>query len=332
MDDADSAIDSVSTYRGEVAADRLGATLMHEHVFVRDPELERDLVALEWDASNAVERAVRGLTDLAELGIGAIVDLTVPGLGRDVALVNAVAERVPIDIIAATGFYTADVLPLYFRARGPGRLVEGPDPLVELFVRDLTLGISGSGVRAGMIKVMSGAAGVTGDVAAVMSAAAIAHQQTGVTITTHSEPGLRNGLEQQAYLVERGVAPTRIIVGHAGDSADLAYLRAIMDRGSTIGIDRFGMEHMQSDERRVDTVVGLVEMGYADRIVLSQDAAFYSHVTPPSWRAAHAPRWEIQHLSRRVLPVLRRRGVSSADLERMLVQNPRMLLARTHVV
>ena len=172
-----------------------------------------------------------------------------------------------------------------------------------------------------MIKVMSGAAGVTGDVAAVMSAAAIAHRQTGVTITTHSEPGVRNGLEQQAYLVQRGVAPTRIIVGHAGDSADLAYLRAIMDRGSTIGIDRFGMEHMQSDERRVDTVVGLVEMGYAepDRPVF-ETRPCTSHVTPPSWRAAHAPRWEIQHLSRRVLPVLRRRGVSSADLERMLVR------------
>ena len=59
-----------------------------------------------------------------------------------------------------------------------------------------------------------------------------------------------------------------------------------MDNGSTIGMDRFGMEHVLPDERRVRTVVSLLELGYADRMVLSQDAAFYSHITPPSWRAA----------------------------------------------
>ena len=62
---------------------------------------------------------------------------------------------------------------------------------------------------------------MTEDVTRVMSAAAIAHQQTGVPITTHSEPRLRNGLDQQAYLGDRGVSPTRIIIGHSGDTDDL---------------------------------------------------------------------------------------------------------------
>ena len=167
---------------------------------------------------------------------------------------------------------------------------------------------------------------MTADVERVMTAAAIAHQQTGVPITTHSEPGLRNGLAQQAGLVERGVPASRIIIGHAGDSDDLDYLRAIMDRGSTVGFDRFGMEHMASDEQRIDTVVALVSRGYADRMILSHDAAFFSHVTPPSWRAANAPRWEMGHLVRRILPTLRERGVAAADLERMVVTNPARLL------
>ena len=30
-------------------------------------------------------------------------------------------------------------------------------------------------------------------------------------------------------------------------------------------MDRFGMDHVQSDARRIDTVVALAELGYADR-------------------------------------------------------------------
>ena len=63
-----------------------------------------------------------------------------------------------------------------------------------------------------------------------------------------------------------------------------------MDNGSTIGMDRFGMEHVLADDRRVRTVLALLELGYADRMVLSHDAAFYSHVTSPSWRSVAAPR------------------------------------------
>jgi phosphotriesterase-related protein len=99
-----------------------------------------------------------------------------------------------------------------------------------------------------------------------------------------------------------------------------------MDNGSTIGMDRFGMEHVLPDERRVGTVVALLELGYADRMVLSHDAAFYSHVTPPSWRAASAPRWRMDTISRSILPMLREAGVAPETIDQMLVHNPRRLL------
>jgi phosphotriesterase-related protein len=319
----------VETFRGPVDPDRLGVTLIHEHIFVRNPELELNLPDGEWDPSAAVETAVEGLTDLYERGIRTVVDLTVPGLGRDVRLVARVAGRVPIHLIAATGWYTPNVLPAYFRFHGPGRMIDRADPLVELFVRDIRDGIAGGEVRAGMLKVMTDEEGLTQDVARVMSAAAIAHQETGVTITTHSHPASRNGLEQQAFLCERGVVAERIIIGHSGDCEDLDYLRELMDNGSTIGMDRFGMEHVLSDERRVGTVVALLELGYADRMVLSHDAAFYSHVTPPSWRATSAPSWRMDTIPQRVIPMLRAAGVPSDVITQMLVTNPRRLLEGT---
>jgi phosphotriesterase-related protein len=193
-------------------------------------------------------------------------------------------------------------------------------------VRDITVGIGQGPVRANMIKVMTGAEGITSDVARVMSAAAIAHQETGVAITTHSHPAARNGLLQQDFLGARGVRPERIIIGHSGDSEDIAYLKELMDKGSTIGLDRFGMEHVLSDDRRISTLLSLVEQGYADRIVVSHDAAFYSHVTPPSWRAQFAPRWRMDTISRSILPALRHAGVSAEILEQMMVVNPQRLL------
>jgi phosphotriesterase-related protein len=316
----------VQTFLGPRAPGDLGTTLIHEHVFVRNPELERNYPQLEWDERDAVERAIAGFIALHALGIETVVDLTVPGLGRDVGLIATIADRVPVTLIAATGYYTPNVLPPFFQFRGPGRLVDGPDPLVEFFIRDLEDGIAGTSVRAGMLKVMTDREGITDDVARVMTAAAIAHQQTGVPITTHSHPGSRNGLDQQAFLRARGVALERVIIGHSGDTEDLDYLRALMDAGSTIGMDRFGMEHLLPDDRRVRTVVALLELGYADRLVLSHDAAWFSHVTPPSWRATAAPNWHMENIPRRILPRLREAGASEPDLHQMLVKNPRRLL------
>lgn len=316
----------VETFRGPVDGALLGSTLIHEHVFVRNPELEVNLADDEWDPDSAVDTAVAGLEELFELGVRTVVDLTVPGLGRDVALVARVAERTRVHLVAATGWYTSNVLPVYFRFHGPGLAIDGPDPLVELFLRDIREGIAGTGIRAAMIKVMTDVEGFTPDVTRVMAAAAATHEETGVAIATHSHPASRNGLEQQAFLVEHGVAPDRIVIGHCGDTTDLVYLTEIMDRGSTIGMDRFGMEHVLPDADRVRTVAALVDAGYADRMVLSHDAAFYSHVTPPAWRAVAAPRWRMDTIHRLVIPMLREAGVRDASLRTMLEDNPRRLL------
>jgi phosphotriesterase-related protein len=316
----------VHTYRGPIYPADLGLTLVHEHIFVRGPEIERNLPDGEWDAAGAVETAVAELTELHELGVRTVVDLTVPGLGRDVELVDRVARRVPLHLVAATGWYTPNVLPPYFAFRGPGRLIDEPDGLTALFIRDITVGIAGTSVRAGMIKVVADVDGITPDIARIMSAAADAHRETGVPITTHSHPASRNGLEQQAYLRDHGVPLERVIIGHSGDSEDIDYLREIMENGSTIGLDRFGMEHVLPDERRLRTLLTLLELGFADRIVLSHDAAIYSHVTPPSWRARFAPRWRMDTLARHIIPALRAAGVSEADLDQVMVVNPRRLL------
>ena len=135
----------------------------------------------------------------------------------------------------------------------------------------------------------------------MLAAAATAHRRTGVPITMHTHAPSHNGRDAaRASRPSSGSHPERLVIGHCGDSEDLDYLRELMDAGATIGMDRFGMEHVLPDDRRVRTVLALLRDGYADRMVLSHDAAFFSRVTPPSWRAEHAPHWHLENSARRI--------------------------------
>ncbi|WP_370617412.1 phosphotriesterase family protein [Mumia qirimensis] len=316
----------VPTYRGPVPAAVLGPTLMHEHLFVLSPELDGDYPHPEWDRRAAIATAVATLDSLWELGVRTVVDLTVPGLGRDVLLVGEVAARSRMNLVAATGWYGCGGLPPYFGTHGPGRLVGGGDPLVQMFLRDVRHGIGDSGVRAGMLRVVVDEAGLAPDAVRVLEAAAEVHDACGVPITVHGDPSLRGGLDQLAFLAERGVDPARLVVGHTGDTDDVDYLVRLMDAGATVAFDRFGMTHVGDDDKRVATLVAVLCAGYADRVVLSHGSAVFSRVTPPAWRRAHAPCWTLDHLSRRVVPRLRAVGVSDEQLEQMMVTNPQRLL------
>src|ERR1022692_4945297 len=138
---------AVNTVRGPVEASHLGPTLMHEHVFVLSPEIEK--TSAEWDEETVQDTAVRRLQELKDHGVDTIVDLTVIGLGRFMPRIVAVAERVPaINIVVATGVYTYDEVPMYFHFRGPGTMLGGPEPMTDLFVREIREGIADTGVRA----------------------------------------------------------------------------------------------------------------------------------------------------------------------------------------
>ena len=114
------------TLMGPVDVDQLGPTLMHEHLFVMDPEVA-SIVRAGWDEERAITEAVDILGEIHTQGVRTIVDLTVLGLGRDVARVRKVAKQVDVNVVVATGLYTFSDLPSYFRNRGPGALIDGPE-------------------------------------------------------------------------------------------------------------------------------------------------------------------------------------------------------------
>jgi phosphotriesterase-related protein len=320
----------VQTVNGVVDSAELGRTYMHEHVFVLSADVQQNYPG-EWgDEDERVADAVAKLKALAGAGVRTIVDPTVVGLGRYIPRIQRVAAAVPeLNIVVATGCYTYDDVPFFFHYRGPaldpavGHPV--PDPMVDLFVGDITEGITGTGVRAGMLKCAIDHQGMTGGVERVMRAVAKAHRLTGTPITIHTHPGSQQGLAADRVLRDEGVDPRRVVLGHSGDSTDADHLQSLAEAGYILGMDRFGINLDTTFEARADIVVELCRRGLADQMVLAHDASCYIDWLAPGVMDL-LPQWHYLHITDEVLPYLRDHGVTEAQIETMLVANPRRIL------
>ena len=322
----ESLVPQVQTVRGPVDTAELGQVLMHEHVFVLTADVQQNYPE-EWGSEDErVADAVRKLTELAATGVRTIVDPTVVGLGRYIPRIQRIAEQVDLNIVVATGCYTYQDAPFFFHHRGPaldaafGAAV--PDPMVDMFVRDVTEGIAGTGVKAAFLKCAIDRPGLTRGVERVMRAVAKAHGRTGVPITVHTHPRSHTGRLVQEVLGQEGVDPGRVVLGHSGDTTDADHLCELADAGFLLGMDRFGINLATTFEARADTVVEMCRRGYAGSMVLSQDASCYIDWVDPGVMAL-LPQWRYTHIHEEVLPYLRKHGVTEEQIETMLVTNPR---------
>jgi len=305
----------VDTARGAIDTAELGPTLMHEHIVTRSPGVMENWPHL-FDRPGILANAERKMADLYQRGIRAIVDLTTVDLGRDIGLIVDVARRARIHVVVATGVWW---MPQRYFSR------HGVDHVAGLFVRDITQGIGTSGVKAAIIKCATDTQGVTQVIENVLRASARAQKATGVPISTHTWAAGRTGEAQQAIFAQEGVDLRRVIIGHSGDSDNLDYLRGLMRRGSTIGMDRFGLDNFLPTAKRVEVIAKLCAEGYAGQMVLSHDANCWSDMMTEAEKVQTRPKWNYNHISDDILPALRAAGVSDDHIDQMLVRNPRAI-------
>jgi phosphotriesterase-related protein len=319
---------TVETVRGPLDVSALGTTLMHEHVFVLSTEYVENFGHPWWDEEERVTDAVAKLNELKSLGVDTIVDPTVWGLGRYIPRIQRIAGQTDLNIIVATGLYFDDEVPAEYSLRGPGLPLDPPvDPMVTDFTKDITEGIADTGVKAAFLKCKIEHKGMTPGVERILTACAQTSRDTGVPITVHTSSAIQAGRPVKELFEKEGVDLSKVVIGHAGDSNDLDYLKELADAGCILGMDRFGVDLYNPTEQRVATIAALAEQGYADRMVLAHDASCYFGWLPgEEAQAAMAqmlPNWNFRHISEDVLPMLRERGVSDEQLTTMLVDNPR---------
>ena len=318
----------VRTVLGDVAPVDLGLTLGHEHLITRPPVADPDLRLDDEDA------AVRALASFREAGGGALVEMTTVDYGRDVAALQRIAQRSGVHVIAATGFNKGLFADRIVARHDDDAILAwmidevrvaaapfAPPEQVVLSASDGTVGSregrpSAAPARAGLIKTSTGAEGAGPHERRVMDAAVAAHHATGAPIGTHTERTVW-ALEQARFFVERGVAPTKVLIGHCDFRPELAYLLEVAATGVHLGFDQFSKHKYLSDEARVRLVAGLAAAGHLRQLILSGDLARRSY-----WPAyGHAGVAGFAHVPRAVAGMLRAEGLTEADLGLILREN-----------
>ena len=322
----------VQTVTGAIPVTSLGRTLMHEHLFIAFGGAEFDPTA-KFDRPAFIAEAVRRLVELRDVhGVRSFVDPCPIELGRDATLFKEISEKSGMQIICTTGFYFEEMgLPPYWRARTV-------DEIAEFYIREITHGIGDTGIKAGAIKVATGAPVITEQEKKFLAAACIAQKATGVPIITHTQDGF-GGPEQQKLFADGGVEPRNCLIGHCCGNADPAYHRRVVDGGSYIGFDRIGILRLQPDEVRADNLAKLVKDGFASRVMMSQDRHCYwlgkmqrqisaeEQARNEALRAVGKYPPPYTYMFTDFLPMLQARGVSPAEIASMLDDNPRRFFA-----
>nr|WP_223184952.1 phosphotriesterase [Streptomyces sp. CBMA152] len=272
----------------------MGVVDSHDHLFIRSP-------LLPGKELDDVRDAGTRLAAFRDLGGGTVIQWTPHGMGRKADQLPDLSARLGVHVVAATGLHQA-------AHYSPESLASLRGSLAGLFVREITEGIHGTAVRAGLIKVAGGFHGLDEHARLTMRAAAKAHRRTGAAIAVHLELGT-GALDVLDLLCgELEVAPDRVILGHLNRSPDFTAHRQAAEAGAYLALDGPSRTNHATDWRMPDALKALADAGYADRLLLGGDT-----VTPDTPG--------MPHLLRRVRPRLEL-TLGKELVEQILIGNP----------
>src|ERR1700683_3180187 len=309
----------INTVTGTVSPEKLGTTLMHEHLLIGWAGWELDCAVPKFERKSALKNCVEQLKQLKDLGLESMVDPCPMDIGRDVTFMGEVASASGVNIVCATGLYKEDLgSTAYFKQRTV-------EDITEVYVTEITKGIGETGIKAGVIKCATGKDKITPYEENLLRAAGRAHKTTGAPITTHTDEGTM-GREQLDIFASEGVDLSHVIIGHSCGSADLRYHTDMLDKGCFLGFDRFGLDFLHPDRLRLAALIGLVGVGFEQQIVLSHDSVACwlgrgLDLTPQLARMVE--NWKPSHVFQNIVPALRNAGGAQEKIDAMLVGNPR---------
>jgi phosphotriesterase-related protein len=315
----------VQTVHGPVGLDQLGETMMHEHVFSDHRE--------EWREQNLAV-AKRELRELVDAGGQTLVDAS-PDPRRHISWYVELASQVDLNMILSTGFY--------LQRRTPEALWDlSEDECVERFAKELTQGVTGSGIRAAVIKVAGDKAELTPWELKGMRAAARVQRDTGVPICTHACEGARNQFD---VLTEAGADPERIYLCHVEAEfgwegrtlkEQAVYLEGIAHAGGTLFFNNFGFEFDTPHEDLMYLMHYLCDRGHEQRVMFGIDANFrFDDDGSVYWEAQkkhpEAAMRDFAYTYTGAIPVMRKWGFTDGQLRIFMVDNPKRMFSATRI-
>ena len=306
----------IQTVRGPIDPGTLGFTLPHEHTAISLWHITNRWDYWELRRDEPIISAE--LARFAAKGGTGLVDLTLPGVGRDPAWLARLSEVSGLHIVMGTGWYREAYYPA--EALIDRRAV---DDLADEIVREASQGVAETGIKAGIIgEIGTDKPWLSAQEERVHRAAARAAKRTGLAITTHAVQSTV-GLDQLTVLEAEGADLSRVVIGHADSHPDATYHRAIVERGASVEFDFLGMSftplERHGEGRVVASICDLLAAGHVERILLSQDVCHDSQLV-------HYGGNGYTYLADTFLPRLRAAGVSDDEIRTITVDNPRRLL------
>jgi len=316
---------NIQTLRRAVPLDQLAQVMMHEHVFSDHREQFR---------SQSLAIARRELQELADVGGRTLVDVG-PDPKRHIDWYAELAPQVKANIILATGFYLQN--------RTPEELwVLSCEACVERFSQELMEGITGTHIRAAVIKVAGVKAQLNDWEIKVMTAAARVQATTGVPICTHACEGARSQFD---VLTKAGADPERIYLSHVEAEfgwegrtlrEEAKYLEALAREGASLYFNNFGFEFDTPHEDLMYLMHYLCDRGYDSRVLFSVDANFrFDDDGRMYWEAEREhPETGVRDFAYTftgAMPLMRKWGFGDEHFHTFLVENPQRMFSTTRI-
>jgi 5-phospho-D-xylono-1,4-lactonase len=293
----------IRTVLGDISPDQLGICLPHEHLFGQPPaQFAEDDLTYDDEAG-----AIQEMRLFYEAGGRSLVEMTTPDYGRNAEALRRISQSTGIHVISATG---------YNKDKFAAPLIQDAsvEDLTERFIHDVTVGMDGTDIKAGVIKGGSMLNEISPLAEKVFHADARAHHATGAPISTHTEAGTM-ALEQVELLRSEGVKPEHIIIGHTDRLLDWEMHSRLARTGVYMGFDQISKEKYYPDQLRAEFIARLVAEGHGQQLLLAGDTARKSY-----W--AHNGGAGYIFILQNFVPMLRAQGVTEAQIQDLLVHNP----------
>jgi predicted metal-dependent phosphotriesterase family hydrolase len=310
--------DFVMTVSGPIPGAAVGFTLPHEHLYIQFWERvgRYDYAHQLPDADVLAEE----LGAFRDAGGSCLVDLTLPGVGRQPELIKELSERTGVQVVMGCGWYREP----YYPAE---HLIDrrSVDDLARQLIGEINDGVQPSGIRPGIIgEIGADKSWISAQEERVHRAAARAHRASGLAISTHAVYS-DVGLAQLKIFDEEGADLSRVVIGHADTHPFLGYHMEIVRRGALVQYDQIGTSINAGQPRLLDrtirNVLDLVDRGYASQLLLSHDVCEHPHL-----RYFGGPGYS--YLQSVFLPMLEEAGLDRATIRQVTVDNPRRILGR----
>lgn len=295
----------VRTVLGDIKADELGLTLVHEHIMC-------DFIGADktgkhrYKPDEVFEVILPYLKQVKELGVKSFVDCTPMYIGRDPEILARLSKATGLNILTNTGLYKEPFLPQYAFDLSEAQLA-------DIWIKEVEAGIEDTRIKAGFIKIAVNPGPLIPIQQKIVRAACRTHKATKATVACHTANGMA-ALEEIDIFESEKVDPANLIIVHADAEKDQSYHFEIAKRGAWVEFDGISQN---SADRELKIISDMVGKGYENKLLISQDAGWYNVGQERGGKVR-----AYDYLVGEFVPLMSEKGFSQALIDKLLIENP----------